>query len=304
VNEKMVGVIVPSPESDETESELMQPWKISRSELSAYLLFFDRIGYFSGFRPPVVMLRIGEPYLLALPDDRALQENPLVYGYFSANPRETIAEAMALKMSEGFESAPDEVWVYHPRYFQTNAALGSKKEIVPSIGLSFLDGLWCPHEDVPLDEILKFKEQRASEREAFMVALIDAAENVKVQNHSLVLGVPIDRIEKALAELNRTAVEKWATGAKRSFRWGIRPNQTTLLKLAAAVSSYEYLGNATASVLLALWGTVEFSIDLTPRLEPISEDSRALSYMMDVKRSFENPEAYTRFQLKSPGKRV
>jgi hypothetical protein len=300
----MVGVVLPSPDSDETESEFMQRWSISRSELSAYLLFFDHFGYFSGFRPPAVGIRVGEQFLLTPPHDPALQQNLFLLPFYSPNPQETIAEAMVAKIAEGFNFAPGEVWVYHPRYFQTNAATRSGKTFTPSIGISLLDGLWCPADDVQIDEVLRFKEERDAERQAFMAALLEASENVQVQNHGLVLGVSIEKVERALAELNRTAIERWASGAKRSFRWGIRPNQTTLRNLAGAIAAYDCLGNTTVSVLLALSGAVEFSIDLTPRLEPISATARAFSYMMDVQKTFVNPEAYTRHRLRSVGKKA
>lgn len=300
----MVAVVIPSPESDETASELMRPWSISRSELNAYLMFFDHIGYFSGFRPPVVAFRLGERYLLTPPDDPALRQVPLLCSFYSPDPQETIAEAMVAKIAEGFESAPDEVWVYHPRYFQTNAATRSRTTVAPSIGISFLDGLWCPAEEVQIDEILRFKEDRDAERRAFLAALFEASENVQVDDHGLVLGVSIEKVERALAELNRSAIERWASGIRRSFRWGIRPNQTTLLHLSGAIASYDVLGNTTVSVLLALYGAVEFSIDLTPRLEPLSATTRAFSYMMDVQRAFDSPEEYTRYRLRSVGKRL
>lgn len=299
----MVSVVIPSPDDDGTAAEHMQPWEISRGELSAYLIFFENVGYFSGFRPQSVMIRIGEPFLLKLPSDAALEKTALVSGFFTTNPRETISEAMVVQAAQEFSSVPGEIWAYHPKYFQTTTALKSGKAAVPAVGMSFLDGLWCPRDDVPIDEVLLFKEERAPEREAFLAALMEASENVEIESHGLVLGVPIEKLEKALSELNRSAIERWARGVKRSFRWGIRPNEKTLLSLAAAAGSYDFLGNSSVSVLLALWGAVEFSVDLTPRLEPVSDATKAISYMMDVRRTYDNPELYTRYRLKSVGGR-
>lgn len=245
------------------------------------------------------------PFLLRLPKDAIWAEleegKSPVSGFFTSDPLETISEAMTIQMQREFYSAPGETWVYHPKYYETNGAFCVSAELFPSVGISFLDGLWCPTEDISIQEVFDYKLKRAAERDAFMAALFEASEAVEISNHSLILGVPMEKVERALADLNRTAVEQWASGVKRSFRWGIRPNQTTLAKLAAAVAAYDYVGNIWPSVLLGLWGAVECSIDLTPRLEPVSDETKAFSYMWDVKRTFENPEAYTRYRLKSPG---
>lgn len=297
----MTGVVIPCADGLTAKANELTKFHISRSELGAYLLFFDCVGYFSGYRPQSVGFRIGEPYKMILPADPALNDadRPLIRPFYATNPEENVAFAMAYQLRNGFSSSPEKPWVYHPKYFETDEALnlcGGK--ICPSVGMTFLDGIWCPPDTTPLEEVVKFREDCAPEHKAFMDAIFSASEGLSVESNSLVLNTPIHVVEDALRDLNRTAIERWAGGVKRSFRWGIRLNEKSFAKLGTAVAGYDYLGNMTASVLVGLWGLVEFSVDLTPPIEPPSDFTKAMSFAWDAQRQFDNPDAYTRYRLK------
>lgn len=298
----MLGYVIPNRESNDTKADRLEVRDMSRSELSAYLLFFDQVGYFSGFRPRAAFVRIGEPLKLNLPDDTAVHDpaSQLVASFFASNQEETVAEAMAIQMRQGFRSAPNTSWVYHPKYFETQAASRlTGKAKAPSVGITFLDGIYCPPDDVPIDDVLRFREDRADKLEAFMQAMFEASENLSIEDHRLILNVPITRVEAALAELNKTAIERWGDKVRRSFSWGIRPNKKTLASLATSIAAYDTFDNFSLSVLIALYGAVEFSVDVTPRLEPHSDFTKAISYAFDVQQRFPNPEMYTRYRLRS-----
>lgn len=297
----MTGVVIPCRDGLTRKAIELSQFHISRSELGANLLFFDCIGYFTGYRPPAVMIRIGEPTKMILPDDPALNdaERPLIRPFYTIDPEETVAYAMAFQMRNGYSSTPEQSWVYHPKYFQTEEALKiCGGNISPTVGMKFLDGIFCPPDTVPLEEVVRFREDRAPEHKAFMNAIFSASEGLSVENNNLVLNTPIHIVENALRDLNRTAIERWAGGVKRSFKWGIRLNERSLVKLGTAVAGYDYLGNMTASLLFGMWGLVEFSVDLTPAIEPPSAFTKAMSFAWDVQRQFDNPNSYTRYRLK------
>lgn len=299
----MVGFVIPNPDDGSTTAEGVSEWVISRSELGAYLLLFDRVGYYHGYRVPAVMLRMGEPWKLRLPDDPALnrEDNPLVAGFFTSNPHELLTEAMVIQMKFGFSSVPDTTWLYHPKYFVSQAAYkATAGALSPEIGLSFLEGLWCPADDTELDDILDFREKRKAERDAFLDALLRVSEGVFVENHGLAFNVPVEIVERALVELNRTAIERWAVGVRKSFSCGVRVNKASLLKLAAAAGLYETTGNLVPTVLSALWGLVEINLNLTPRVEKRDDLTKAVSFAWDARQRFPNVEQYSRYKLKRP----
>ena len=298
----MLGYVIPNRGDSSLKPERLKSRDISRSEISAYLLFFDQVSYFNGLYSPPAAIRFGEQWRLRLPNDSAFEDydNPLVVPFSTIDPTETVAEAMAYQMGRGFKSQPDTSWVYHPKYLKTNAIYDNTVFVAaPSIGITFLDGISCPPEETPISEVLDFREQRASERQAFMQAMFEASENLDVAQNGTILNVPFDQLQIALTELNKTAIERWGDKVRHSFSWGIRPNEETLKYLAGAAATYEFIDNFTASLLIALSGAIEVSLDLTPRLEPHSEFTKAISYAFDVQKRFPNSEMYTRFRTKA-----
>lgn len=297
----MPSVVIPSYEDSSTTAEALSEFSLSLSEIGGYLLFFDKIGYYSGFREPSVLIRFGEPFKLKCPDDPALSnaDRPLLVSFFTSNPAETIADAMAIQIRQGFTSAPAENWLYHPKYFVSQSSFkASAGKLSPEVGLTFLEGLWCPPDNTPLDDVIDFREKRRPERDAFLDALLKVSEGVFVENHGLAFSVPVERVERALAELNRTIVERWASSVRKSFRFGIRVNKSTLNKLSAAAMIYEATGNLYPTLLTALSGLIELDLSLTPRVERPDDFTKAISFAWDAKQRFPNAEQYSRYRLK------
>jgi hypothetical protein len=284
-----LGIIIQGPEPLNTKAVDLAPWSISPGQVASYLMFFEKIGYFGGVRERAFFNIGGNLWKLQLPNDPAFEneEKPLVACFFAKYEDETVVDAIVEKIAEGFTSAPNEQWICHPRIVAEVADRDHPFE--PMIDVEFFEGLFCPPDNVAIDEVLDFREKRASEREAFFDALYEASETVCVNGRIVSVSLDVKRLKTALDDLNKSAADRWIDGVRRSFKFGIRPNQTILGSLAAAIFAHQATGNLGASVLTALYGSVEFSVDLTPRIERHDDFTRAMTFAWTARKRFERP---------------
>jgi hypothetical protein len=184
-------------------------------------------------------------------------------------------------MEEGFENAADLRWVCHPEILPTQAA--ARHPFAPSINFKFMDGIVCPPDSIPLDEVISFRNRRSAEREAFFDALYRASDTIEVDSKKLSVNVPVDRINSSIESLNRTLLERWAGAVRRSFEFDIRPNAAALVSLAGALASYTNVANFGSEVMTTLFGTLACSLSLTPRLEKDDGFTRAMAFVLNAK---------------------
>lgn len=298
-----MNVIIGNDQSPETLSRDILPWRISRGRLAATLIFFDGISYYSGYVPKEVVdrlsldpsshdtARLWAPYWkLSLPNDPALNfpNLGLVVPFFSTDPYVSMAQATVEKMEDGYQNARGERWVCHPRILRTDAAALNSHPFAPSINLDFLDGLVCPPDNTPLENVLSFKEKRQAERQAFFDALYRHCDAIEIDGKILSVNIDRNRIEKALRDLSRSMPQRWIDGIKRSFQFEVRLSERTVEALILAGAAFATGSNAGHFIAGAVLGAISYSASLTPRLRNEDEFTKAMGFVLGAKSTF-NP---------------
>lgn len=80
----------------------------------------------------------------------------------------------------------------------------------------------------------------------------------------------------------------------RSFQFDIRPSQTTLAALMTAALTNSNPIVAGLAIGTALWNTIRFEVNLTPRREVPDEFAQAMTFAFEAKSHFQAPK-FTRF---------
>lgn len=296
-----INIIVGNNQPPETLSKNVKKWRISRGRLASHLIFFNRISYYSGYAPKEVIdqirsnprslatSRLIAPYWkLSLPSDPALDtpELGLIVPFFSSDPYVSMARAVVEKMEDGYEQIRGERWVCHPSILKTDAAAINSHPFAPSINVKFLDGILCPPDNVPLEEVIAFREKRSSERQAFFDALYRHCEAIEIEGKKLSVNVDPKKIEKALQDLNRSMPQRWISGIRRSLSFEVRPTQATIVALIPALTAFATGNDVAPLITTALSSAIVCGVSLTPRLKNENDFTKAMGFVLDAKSTF------------------
>lgn len=279
-----LNIIIKNGNSFEDTAKNIKNWRISKGKLASYFIFFNRVSYFSGFSSNFPK---DAHFKLELPLDPAFDNisNGLIIPFFADDPYEPASEAVVEKMKEGFNSVKGERWVCHPEVLKTDYA--ARHRFAPSINFDFLDGIVCPPDTVAIEEVLEFRQKRAPERQRFFEALYLTCESIDIDGKKLSVNIDKNRLTKSLEELNKTAMERWKTGIRRSFEFDIRPSAVTLAGITAAIAHYSGITNFGHELAAASLGAIALSASLTPKIDGDGEFTKAMSFALKAKRKFD-----------------
>lgn len=299
---KNLNIIIGNRQPIDTLSKNVKKWRISKGKLSAHLIFFNRISYYSGYTDKenydIIKKRkydsefyeaASQTWKLEIPKDPILNDFDagLIIPIISDQPDISTSQAILEKIEDGFNSFPGETWICHPEVLRSDIAALSRHPFAPSINVEFLDGLICPPDSTEVEEVLKFREQRSAEREAFFYALYKSCEAIEINGKKLSVNIDTKLIENALKELNQSTPKKWMNGVKRSFQFEIRPNQATAAALLAGYLSINSGSNAVSILSSVAVGAISFGVSLTPKIEIEDNFTKSIGFVLQGKRKFE-----------------
>jgi hypothetical protein len=149
------------------------------------------------------------------------------------------------------------------------------------LDINFLGSFVTPADTVPYDDIVRFRQHRASEYLAFWDCLYEMANDADAmralsQNEQLKT-----RILKSVGEYRRVTEERWMNRVFKSIgvRWVLDAKGHAAFAAAAAGSTTDTIGFA-AAVTIAGVGPLQISLNLRPGRTPMSQSAQAMSYIV------------------------
>lgn len=247
--------------------------------LRPYVLYWDRINY------PIISGIDHQPSTeqQLLLDEGILSCTPSSEGFntpWSVN----IIEALVRGQFEAFDQlqakepgcwalAQEASRLHAPPELQTQAE---------AIFVELANVLPVPSYDVPLDVLLKFKQERHSE----LVALQDRLDELYQQVVSSgdvphAKTAAIGSIERALADLTRAAKERFPTRIWKTVKVGLNLNPATLAAgVLAGAAAHKSMPLVAAGVALS---TISVALSTGPKLSP---EAKAFAYVHSAIREF------------------
>jgi hypothetical protein len=269
----------------------LRSFSIDRAKLLGYFIFFDAIAYHSGTRAASVF-STGEKYLLNVEEE--FTANNLIIPIKSSTKREyQVHEVIFEKLGYGFTSMPDALWLVDPKFYAVDQ--GYNNNLALSLRMNFLHGLHCPPAETPVEDILRFREKKSAELEAFFVAMKEASDQLDVKgDYPYTLHVPHERITAALDDLNTVANETWFEGVRKSFRFDYRLSKSTIASIPAAFLLSNQPLAAAVALAAGIYRDIDFSLSLLPQREQADTHSQAFAFAFEAQQEFPSSD-YTHF---------
>ena len=143
-----------------------------------------------------------------------------------------------------------------------------------------------PDRKAPLDDVIRFSEKRADERDKFWDAIFSLADDVgwaEDPAHGL-----NRKVSKAIDEYRRVNEESWGGAVKQSIGVSIIPSQETVGILTAIAASFAHQTLQPEATLIesTVAGTALGSVVFwrRPGRKPLSAEAQAMAYTSSVKR--------------------
>jgi hypothetical protein len=222
---------------------------LSGEEIRYYLLYWDKIVI-----PDNNLVSIG------LPEQELLLESGLVSrplvgfsGRFDGEMiAQAIAEAQALTASRLFAAEPDTDWTVH----QIGDVLSMPSRFLtkqPSVNVQLVNALPVPSENVPISEIIDFKDRRRAEFEALHQYIDEAYHAILVHSDpGIATREEMARIGRAVKNLDRVSTERWKTTKKYDLTAELSLDGNKMMTGAALASAFNFY--AAGGVMVSLAG--------------------------------------------------
>lgn len=155
-------------------------------------------------------------------------------------------------------------------------------EGTPAISYEFLDGLCVPEKDVPLSDILAFREKHAEARRAFWDALQEMSDDIEWMHGE---GSKVEgNVTAALEEYAAVSQETWGKRVIQTIKPEYVLDRGTIAAFSGILAMQQYFGASPISLLATPLLGLRVSINLLPARTKLSDKAQALSYLDKARR--------------------
>jgi len=152
------------------------------------------------------------------------------------------------------------------------------------IEVDFLEGLSIPQKNVPLEEILRFKERNTSEYEAFWDCLRGLAADVEYFNSPKKRDQLQKQMKNSLGDYETIMSESWGRRVVNSAKFNFVLDGGTVGSFTTVAAFQQYFGTEPLVLIAGTLGAVRLSLNLRPSRAPLSDEASAMSYISELKR--------------------
>lgn len=255
-------------------------------DLNYQILYWDKLVF-----PTNNMIHLGIPNEDLLIRENILTRPRVIFPSWSTNIEDgsfdLFIRSQSVVANELIKNDKNFDWTLHQIGDEIIIGAENKTEF-NSIKVQLLQALPVPNEKTPIEDILRFKEQRADEFAALHKTLDNLyLEILKSPDKSLQTKISVQELTEAIRNLNSVSSEKFALTSKYNLTTELNVNVKNMLTGIASGAAFGFYANLQilplTSILGGLMSLINIKLNKTTSVEE-AKNKLKLNYLSDAKK--------------------